>query len=396
MSLREKLEKVHAYLINEEHDRAQALFHEAFVEAAREIHKKIMEEEDWVDEDFDPEIPEEIEDEEQELFGEDDLEEMPGDEDEMDYEGDEAAADVEDEMMDDGEAEADMDMDYEEGEGEGGDVEDLLSDVESKIDELRAEFEKLSGEDNGEDTGEEEMDYEEGGEEAVGDEESVEMEMESADEDLEEGDELSTKGPGAKHTGVDDKRGGGSHAAGGGDWNGIYEEDDKELDEDKDEDLDEEKDEDLEEAFDELDESFELENVTGENKHAQIGTGGSEGFSSNEKSPGLQKKLGDRIGGTAVNPNAKGKNHKGYDMESPPSMQEFKKRKNVRNRSTDDQSKVSKEGDSSALINKDTSDGFGAINDKSPIGSKGSVRAKSLTEGKKRAKAKKRVRKSSK
>ncbi|NJO61020.1 MAG: hypothetical protein HC836_23000 [Richelia sp. RM2_1_2] len=61
----------------------------------------------------------------------------------------------------------------------------------------------------------------------------------------------------------------------------------------------------------------------------------------------------------------------------------MEKRKNVRSRAEEDMSKISKEGDSSAAINKTESE-FGKGNVKSPLGSKGTVQAKGLTESRKR------------
>jgi len=335
-NLLEKLERVHALLINEEHEKADVLFHEAFVEAAKDIHNEIMEEEDWMAEEFDVEAADEdVARQENTIKAEAD------DEEAMEPEMDDAADEVEDEMMDD---EGEEDFGGEEVADEAS-PQDALADIQAAIDVLQAEFDGM-----GDDEGEEDFGDEEG--EDFGDDEVLDSDIEGEVEE-ESIDSL-----------IDNKIA-------------------TQLGEEE-EDL-EEGDVELEEAFDELDESFELESVTQGNTHAQIGTGG-ESFSSNEKSVGLQKNLGQREGGDAVDPRAKGKDHKGYDMETAPATAGMKNRKNVRGRSTDDQSSVSKEGDSSALINKDHSDGFGAENAKSPIGSKGSVQAKGLTEGKKVAK----------
>jgi hypothetical protein len=195
------------------------------------------------------------------------------------------------------------------------------------------------------------------------------MEAGEEGDEVDEGEELATKGDGPSHAGH--PMGGGmpgdhrlmpkgAHwAKGGGDEDGIYEE--------------------LEE-FLALDESFELESVSNENKEAPIGTGGGS-FTPQKTSPIPQKKLGARMGGEAVDVNAKGKNYKGYDREDAPAVQKMAARKNVRSSATDDMSKVTKEGDNAALINKTESE-FGKPNVTSPIGSKGTVQAKGLTEGK--------------
>lgn len=334
MSLREKLEEVQALLINEEHERAAELFHEAFVEAARNVHKRIMEEEDWLSEEedealeemVDPEEAEEqIESEElgdsQEFITDEEL--LGEEEDDEDMEGEEEAEDeLEADLVGDEEAE---DMEGEEAEE---DIEDRVDDLEADLNRLKAEFEELQALED-EEHGEE---YEP--EEAEDMEAEEEMAEESADVELEE---------------------------------------------------EVEKAEEVEEAFDELDESFELEAVSGENKEAQVGTGG-EGFKPNMDSV-LPKDKADANDPDAkgVDPNAAGTAHEGFDREDAPATQKFEKRKNVRDKAADDQSKVEKEGDTSALINK-TETEFGGPNVDSPIGSKGSKRSKDLTEGKKRAK----------
>ena len=370
-SLREKLERVHSLLINEENEQAELLFHEAFVEAAREIHKNIIEEEDWLDDSDGEEVDEtidvnaasdEIEGEEQnESFyaevtplGEVEDEEMVDDEMPM---GDEEGMD--DEEMAGDELEGDM----EDGEAEEGDLESRIADLEADLEALKAEFEELG--DEGE--------AEEGDESDDEGEESDEM-----DEGMFEGNELSTQGSGPSNDGhagagkePGDRRkhptsggkgptpGDKNVAKGHGDKDGVYEE------------------------VDALDESFELEAVSNTNTEAGIGSGKSFDPSLNKTSPIPQKKGSARQGGSAVNPNAKGNNHKGFDRENAPATQQMEKRKNVRSNAEEDMSKMSKEGDKSAALNKTESE-FGKGNVTSPIGSKGSVQTKGLTESRKR------------
>jgi hypothetical protein len=238
-------------------------------------------------------------------------------------------------------------------------LEDRIADLESELEALKSEFETLQSD---------EMDEPEHAD-IFGGEEGDDMEAGEEGDEVDEGEELATKGDGPSHAGH--PMGGGmpgdhrlmpkgAHwAKGGGDEDGIYEE--------------------LEE-FLALDESFELESVSNENKEAPIGTGGGS-FTPQKTSPIPQKKLGARMGGEAVDVNAKGKNYKGYDREDAPAVQKMAARKNVRSSATDDMSKVTKEGDNAALINKTESE-FGKPNVTSPIGSKGTVQAKGLTEGK--------------
>ena len=352
MSLREKLEKVHSLLINEDKDEATILFHEAFVEAAREVHNTIMEEEDWLEEEFDSEVAEnedEIETQENESseFGGNVLGEEGEDEEGADEFGGEEEVGVEDEAeFGDAEDEAGADIEGElDADGEEEGASEIIADLEDDLARLKAEFETLGLDDE---AGEDEI-------EVDGDEEGdMDMDMD-AESEAGEGDEFE--------------------------GNEVYADESVSVRVKEGEEVDED-DEALEEV-DELDESFELENVEANNTHDHIGSGG-EKLSSNDKSV-LPKKRGDARDGDAVK--VKSKNHNGYNKETPPTTAQQEKRKNVRSKAAEDQSPVSKEGDSSAILNKDHSDGYGAENVKSPIGSKGSKTTKGLTEGKAKAKA---------
>lgn len=348
-SLREKLEKVHSLLINEENEQAELLFHEAFVEAAREIHKGIMEEEDWLEEDADETVEEdsdeevdesveadpeaeqqdesfyaevtplgEVEDDEEMGAGEEVLggdEELPMDP--MDDAGEEVAGDdLEDELVGD----------------EEGDVEERISDLEAELDALKAEFEELQD-----------------------------------IEDVEHGDDYNHEDE------VDDNDGDEGDA------------DDAEESEESEEgeEVEESADTSIYEEVDALDEAFELEDVSNTNTEDGIGSGQTFDPSVNKDSPMPQKKGSARQGGKAVNVNAKGSNHKGFDRETPPGTKPTGVGKNVRGTAKEDTSKMGKEGDSSAAINKTESE-FGKGNEASPIGSKGTTQTKGLTESRKR------------
>ena len=111
-------------LINEDQETAKEIFHNIVVGKSREIYEELLES-DFAD-------PEEDEDDADDEAGFPDAEEK------------------EDDAEDDAEDESPFDMDAdEEDEGEDGDIKDRVLDLESALDELRAEFEELmAGEEN--------------------------------------------------------------------------------------------------------------------------------------------------------------------------------------------------------------------------------------------------------
>ena len=173
MTDRSKFEQMLEHLVNEETDKAKELFHQLVVEKSREIYETILSEdfseakEDEMEEDEDMEEavhvhvhgkgdnePEdegmempgdtsmELEDEPEDDFGGDATDDMMGDLDGADDEmgGDEMGAD------DFGGDEMDGDM------GGEGDIEDRVMDLEDALDDLKAEFEKLMGDEEGEES----------------------------------------------------------------------------------------------------------------------------------------------------------------------------------------------------------------------------------------------------
>lgn len=362
MSLQKKLEKLHALIINEEHEKAEALFHEAFVEAARSVHKNFMEEEDWMSDDsFDEndvdEATDEIEDEE--MFSEDEFED---DDDVEDVEVDDMDSEDEDDMDSEDDFEDD---DMEDVDAEEGDIEDRLEDLEDEIERLTAEFDSLMSTEEGE----HDMDIDGDGEIEGDDDMEVDAEDDLESEmEVEEDVDGHGYGAGPKNDG---------HAGNGGkpgdrrkmpsgahhrndDKDGVYEEDD------------------LEEAFDELDESFELEDISNENSEDLIGTGGKQSFSPNAPANTVLPKKSANTLDAKPHKVGEGPTHKGYDREDAPSTSKMKARKNVRGKSTDDTSSVAKEGDTGAALNKDYAGNKG--NQKSPYAS-----VKNVTESKKAA-----------
>ena len=121
---------------------------------------------------------------------------------------------------------------------------------------------------------------------------------------------------------------------------------------------------DLEEDFDDLEESFKLEPVADPKLgDKEIGSSGAK-VNVNTTSPLPSKKGSDRVGGEAVE--IVSDEHDGFDLEPAPEVKAKPLLKNQVKKATDGQSKVSKEGDKSAMLNK--KDGFGSDSPNSPIG----------------------------
>jgi hypothetical protein len=152
MTDRSKFEQMLEHLVNEESDKAKELFHQLVVEKSREIYENILSEdftteaeEDEMDEsaEEDEEAVEEAKDEDEEDldenfgFAEADDEEDTGD----------IGGDAGDDFVDD--IDASDEGDEEEGMGGEGDMEDRVMDLEDALDDLRAEFEALMGDEAG-------------------------------------------------------------------------------------------------------------------------------------------------------------------------------------------------------------------------------------------------------
>jgi hypothetical protein len=166
-----KYEQLIEHIINDEEDRARALFHEIVVEKSRDIYESLMDEEYA-----------------QETMGGDQVESMV---DEISMDETNGIGEGEDDDMDMG----DMDMGDDDHHADVGGEENLeqkVMDLESELEALKAEFEQLMGDDEGDmgdmdsmDMGD--MDSEEGEEE---EENFAMMEAEKEDED-EEDEEMS-------------------------------------------------------------------------------------------------------------------------------------------------------------------------------------------------------------
>ena len=146
MSSTAKYEKLIDLIINEDAEKAQALFHDIVVETSREIYESLL------NEDMTSGLVDEISAEEEGMDGvmEDDEEFIDDEEIDGDYDVDGADEQVDAEVSFDGD-----DMEAEEGEAE---LEDRVVDLEDKLDELMAEFESMMAGDEGEEQVDVDMD----------------------------------------------------------------------------------------------------------------------------------------------------------------------------------------------------------------------------------------------
>jgi len=144
MTDRSKFEQMLEHLVNEESDKAKELFHQLVVEKSREIYENILSEDFTTEEEAEDEeaIEEEADSDDEEVeesfgFAEADDEEDTGD----------IGGDAGDDFVNDIDAGDEGD---EEGMGGEGDIEDRVVDLEDALDDLRAEFEALMGDEAGE------------------------------------------------------------------------------------------------------------------------------------------------------------------------------------------------------------------------------------------------------
>lgn len=171
-----KYEQLIEFIINEQEDKARELFHQIVVEKSREIYESLVDSED-LDEVGGNQV--------QRFADEVEGDEMQEGEDEFGGEGDEELGG---DIALDGEEEfgGEEEMGGEEG------LEDRVMDLESALDELKAEFDALMADEENEPEhhdGIEDPDFggeEEAGEEEVMYEDSEEAEEEDEEEDLEE------------------------------------------------------------------------------------------------------------------------------------------------------------------------------------------------------------------
>ena len=202
-----KFEQLLDYLVNEEHDKANELFHEIVVEKSREIYENLiaeeeeeMEEDDTCDEAMDDEEDESMDEAMDEEDESETIESMFG---EADFGGDKTddfEADVTDDEfgMDDFGGDDDMDDDMGDG-GEPATKGDIL-DLEDAIEELKAEFESLLGSLDADDDGDHDMDdHEMDDMDDMGGDDFGDDDEEDSEEDEE--DEAASKAEGYKSHG---------------------------------------------------------------------------------------------------------------------------------------------------------------------------------------------------
>jgi hypothetical protein len=143
-----KFEQLLDYLVNEEQDKANELFHEIVVEKSREIYENLIAEEEKEEEEMD-EASEQDDDESVDEAASDDEEMDESYEEEavesiMGEEGDEEEFPVQD-KTDDAEDDFGAELGDEEDEEDGEEpaTKDDIQDLEDALDELKAEFEAL-------------------------------------------------------------------------------------------------------------------------------------------------------------------------------------------------------------------------------------------------------------
>jgi hypothetical protein len=196
MADKNKFEEMLERLVNEDKAGAEELFHEIVVEKSRDIYANLIEqdleieeEDKEVDEASDEEV-DEATDEEVDEASDEEVDEASDEEvdenfdlDEFEVEGEpEMGGDPVDDMMGDIEAGDDEEGDDEEGDE---DLEDRVVDLEDALDDLKAEFEKMMGDEGGDDDMDD-MGDEEPEEEAFAFEATDEEVDEASDEEVDE------------------------------------------------------------------------------------------------------------------------------------------------------------------------------------------------------------------
>ncbi len=160
-----KYEQLIEHIINDEEDKARALFHDIVVEKSRDIYESLMDEE-YTEEDIGGSQVESM------------VDEITMDETDGIGEADDTEMDMGDEMV--------VGMDDEEAGDEGDDLEQKVMDLESELEALKAEFEQLMGDEEGDDEEADDM----GMDVDMGDEEEpMDDMMEAKHDDEEEEDE---------------------------------------------------------------------------------------------------------------------------------------------------------------------------------------------------------------
>lgn len=320
-----KLLKVMDYLINEQEDKARELLHQIFIEKARAIHEEMMANDDLDEEMLGGDQGEKLTDEIEADMNEIDAEEHYGP----------GTMEAEDDDLDVEDAEEDLSDELEDMETDAAEIEDA-DDVDMDMDseeDVPADDEELEADSDMADADHEES--------SIQDLEQAIAELKAEFEQLKH--ETHADMDSDEHANMD-------HAA---DHDADSEEDVKEAWESDDWDSD----------FDDLAENVELDLVHAA-KSGEVGAGKFAPAETNKRSP-VPSTQTDTMGARAVKM-GQGPKASGYEREKAPESKSL----NLSNRRKDaDQGKhpVSKEGNSAALLNKDTSAGYGAVNTRSPI-----------------------------
>ena len=182
-----KFEEMLERLVNEDKEGAEELFHEIVVEKSRDIYESLLEA-DLDDEEVDEATDEEVDESDDEDLDEGfDLDEFEVEADPMDMMGGDAGDDMEMDV----EMPADDEDDHHADVGGDEELEDRVMDLEDALDELKAEFDAMIGDegdegDEGDDDGDDmDMDMDADDE---GDDEEMEA-FEATDEEVDEAEE---------------------------------------------------------------------------------------------------------------------------------------------------------------------------------------------------------------
>jgi hypothetical protein len=129
---------------------------------------------------------------------------------------------------------------------------------------------------------------------------------------------------------------------------------------------------DLDEDYDDLDEAIALDTVHVDLK--KVGEVGSGKFSRSDvsKHSPVPKGVQSPVPGAKPVVTGKGSKADGYHLQSAPTSASMNL-SNRRKKASEDMTHVSKEGSTKAMLNKDRSEGFGAANVRSPLGSTGTT-----------------------
>ena len=183
-----KFEEMLERLVNEDKDGAEELFHEIVVEKSRGIYENLLET-DLDDEEVDEATDEEVDESDEDLEENFDLDEFEVEADPMDMGGDPA-----DDMMGDMEPDAD---DHHADVGGEEELEDRVMDLEDALEDLKAEFDSMMGDDEApaDDEGGMDMDMDMDADDEGDDDEAEEeaMAFETTDEEVDEADKSETE-----------------------------------------------------------------------------------------------------------------------------------------------------------------------------------------------------------